>query len=115
LSKVPNALGYLIIASLSTVLYHGSCLAQSGDAEAYKVLAVVLSNLASDPVVLLNPGLFIDPTYDSSDVVERRALSTRFNTLVKPTLLFAPSGRTLGELYVSVLTNAQWSELARFV
>ena len=80
------------------------------DRRAYDEVAVLLSQIASAPVVIAEPGLVVDPTYTSTSNTDVKAVSLQMGALAKSNFFFTPAN-DLFDIYKSVLTDAEWATI----
>lgn len=80
------------------------------DKTAYQQIAFTLSSLSSDPIILMSPGGFIDPTVDPDDPSSRETLSLQLDRMLQPSLLYTQAPRNLGQLNLDVIQHAQWAK-----
>jgi hypothetical protein len=53
---------------------------ETTDQRAYLQIVVKLSSFSSDPIVLLSPGIFVDPPFDPNEAAVQEALSAQLDT-----------------------------------
>ena len=82
---------------------------QSFNSDALSAVANSFSPLTVDPIVLLHPALPIDPTYDPQLAAYQLSLSLQLDRTLKPVLSYSEAPPSLGDLYMSVLRDAQWA------
>jgi hypothetical protein len=100
---------FLLFAMLVSSKAH--LCAQSQDANAFRGVAKVLAGYASDPVVLMKPGTFVDPTFDQTEAASIAPYQAIFSQTETFSLLYTPSPITLPDLYRQILTTAQWAKV----
>ncbi len=105
-NRVRRSLLFAILAISNTYV----C-AQSQDANAFRGAAKAVGGYSSDPVVLMRPGIFIDPTFDQTETESTAPYQTLFNQTEAFSLLYTPSRTTLSDLYKQILTTAQWAKV----
>lgn len=92
-------------------LLNSVAVSQTVNVRAYSGVAKSLSHLTSDPIVLLKPGRFLDPSYHYLDPQNRYTDALQFNRMLKPLLLYSESSNDLAALYAAVLTDEQWASV----
>jgi len=100
---------HILFAALSPVL---PCSCQTLDSTAFINVVKSVSSLSDDPVVLLRPGQLLNPVYDHSDLDDSYASAQRLNAMLRPSIIYTPTAKDLGEAYAAILSSEQWARLA---
>lgn len=82
---------------------------QTVNLKSYSGVAKTLSQLTTDPIVLLQPGKFLDPLYDHSNLDQGYASASEFNRMLRPTLIYSGTSKDLSAVYTDILTQEQWA------
>jgi hypothetical protein len=104
-------LRYLVPILAIVALFYSVAVSQTANVKAYSGVAKALSQLTTDPIVLLKPGRFLDPSYDHLDPQKRYMDALQFNRMLKPLLIYSESSNDLANLYAAVLTDEQWASV----
>ena len=101
-SSLSSALGAL-------VLMVPALLGAQADIDAFQNVANIMALSTGGRVIVLHPGIFIDPTYDSMNKQEQLPYVSFYNQMLTSSVIYTPAQHDLAELFSSVLSNAEWA------